>query len=118
MGTARRRNQAQITALLVGLLGGGSLEAKSNAAASLWRLVQENPKSRQEIASAGAAEDVIALLKVCTSYLVPLTSYLLLLTSYVLPLTSCLLLLTSYFLPLTSCLFAQGGERRRKGPTL
>ena len=34
-------NQEQITSLLVGLLGSGTVEARSRAAASLWQLVRE-----------------------------------------------------------------------------
>ena len=56
-------NLTQVTQLLVGLLGHGDLHAKSTAASSLWRLVQENPTSTHSIASAGNASDVVTLLK-------------------------------------------------------
>ncbi len=56
-------NQAQITSLLVGLLGAGSLQAMSSAAGCLWRLVQDNPSTQDAIAHAGAAADLITLLK-------------------------------------------------------
>ena len=56
-------NQIQITTLLVGLLLNGSADAKVSAAASLWRLVQENPESQQAIATAGPTSDLIGLLK-------------------------------------------------------
>ena len=56
-------NQRQISTLLVGLLGSGMPEAKSNAATSLWRLVRENAGSRDEVAKAGPTSDLIALLK-------------------------------------------------------
>ena len=54
LGYGNIDNQSQITALLVSLLGNGSDIAKSNAAASLWRLVQENPTSQGTIANAGS----------------------------------------------------------------
>ena len=63
LGLGNVDNQSQITSLLVGLLGAGSLQAMSSAAAALWRLVQDNPTSQQEIARAGAAADLITLLK-------------------------------------------------------
>ena len=56
-------NLTQVTALLVGLLGTGDLDAKSSAAASLWRLVKENPDSEHSIAAAGTASDLVTLLK-------------------------------------------------------
>lgn len=56
-------NLTQVTALLVDMLGYGDLPAKSKAAASLWRLVQENPASQHDIASAGSAADLVHLLK-------------------------------------------------------
>ena len=63
LGLANVDNQSQITALLVGVLSTGSPEAMSNAAASLWHLVQENAASREQIARAGSAVDLIHLLK-------------------------------------------------------
>ena len=56
-------NLKQVTSLLVDMLGYGDLEAKSKAAASLWRLVQENPTCQHDIASAGSAADLVHLLK-------------------------------------------------------
>ena len=64
-------NQRQMSMLLVSLLGTGgvegavtgadatsragrSTEAKSNAAAALWRLVRENPNSIEEVSAHGA----------------------------------------------------------------
>ena len=63
LGRDSIQNQMQITGLLVELLGKGTPEAKSNAAASLWRLVQENPSSQDTVAKAGPTSDLIALLK-------------------------------------------------------
>ena len=56
-------NQAQLSSLLVHLLGTGSPEAKVKAASLLWRLVRENPSSHHNIAASGTASDLIALLK-------------------------------------------------------
>ena len=56
-------NLTQVTTLLVSLLGSGCIAAKSRAAASLWRLVQENESCRASIASAGSAPDLVTLLK-------------------------------------------------------
>lgn len=63
LGFDNTHNQEQITALLVSMLDVGTPEAKSNAAASLWRLVQENPKSQEVVAKAGPITDLITLLK-------------------------------------------------------
>ena len=63
LGYQNIENQCQIATLLVGLLGAGSPEAKSNAAASLWRLVEENPSSQDWVAKAGPTSDLISLLK-------------------------------------------------------
>ncbi|KOO31373.1 vacuolar protein [Chrysochromulina tobinii] len=56
-------NLKQVTTLLVNLLGSGDLSAKSIAAATLWRLVGENPSVQKSIASAGSATDLVTLLK-------------------------------------------------------
>ena len=56
-------NLKQVTTLLVNLLGSGDLSAKSIAAATLWRLVRENPSVQKSIASAGSATDLVTLLK-------------------------------------------------------
>ena len=63
LGLENVDNQAQITALLVGLLGSGTIAAMSSAAASLWQLVQENRTSQGKIAHAGSTEDKIILLR-------------------------------------------------------
>ena len=53
----------QVAKLLEGVLGEQSIQAMSNAAALLWRLVLENPRNQTAIASAGSTSDLIALLK-------------------------------------------------------
>ena len=63
LGFDNEPNQREITEQLVLLLGNGATDAKSRAAASLWRLVQENPSSQRTIAMAGSASDLIKLLK-------------------------------------------------------
>ena len=56
-------NQVQITTLLVSLLSTGGAEAKKNASKLLRTLVDENPSSNDEIATAGPISDLIGLLK-------------------------------------------------------
>ena len=56
-------NQIAIMTLLVSLLSVGAPEAKANATALLWRLVAENPSTRQGMAEAGPLNDLIGLLK-------------------------------------------------------
>ena len=56
-------NQVEITTLLVSLLSTGSSEAKKNASMLLKTLVEENPSSNDEIATAGPISDLIGLLK-------------------------------------------------------
>lgn len=63
LGHKNIENQTQITSLLVGLLGSGNPHAKSNAADTLWRIVQENPSSQEMVAKSGSTTDLIALLK-------------------------------------------------------
>ena len=63
LGKENVANQAQVTSLLVALLGAGALEVMSAAATCLWQLVMENPSSQAQIARAGAAADLITLLK-------------------------------------------------------
>ena len=63
MGFENLKNLTQVTTLLVALLGFGDMHAKSTAATTLWRLVQENPDANASIASAGAAADLVTLLK-------------------------------------------------------
>ena len=63
LGKENVDNQAQVTSLLVALLGAGALEVMSAAATCLWQLVMENPSSQTQIARAGAAADLITLLK-------------------------------------------------------
>ena len=63
LGKDSVQNQTQITTLLVGLLGTGNTHAKSNAAHTLWRIVNENPASQEKIAKAGPTSDLISLLK-------------------------------------------------------
>ena len=45
--------QTEITTLLVGLLSTGAPEVKKIGAALLWRLVNSNPSTQQEMANAG-----------------------------------------------------------------
>jgi hypothetical protein len=63
IGLHNSDNQAHIATQLVDILGKGASDAKSRAAAALWRLVHENESSQQTIATAGSASDLIALLK-------------------------------------------------------
>ena len=63
LGLQSNANQAQITGLLVSLLGSGNVTTMSKAAAALRRLVLENPGCQEEIARAGSATELITLLK-------------------------------------------------------
>ena len=63
LGFKNTKNQEQITGLLVAMLGAGTPKAKLNAAASLWRLVHENPTDQAVVARSGPTSDLISLLK-------------------------------------------------------
>ena len=63
LGADNVENQKQITALLVSCLSNGTPEAKANATSLLERLVEENPTSQHDIATAGPISDLIGLLK-------------------------------------------------------
>jgi len=63
LGLGNVKNQMQITTLLVSLLSTGSVQARANATASLTRLVEQNPSSQTDIATASPVPDLIGLLK-------------------------------------------------------
>ena len=55
-------NQAEIAALLVGLLEDGNNDTQTRASQALWRMVAENPGNEVVIAKAGGAEPLVRLL--------------------------------------------------------
>ena len=63
LGFSNDDNQRNITALLVSILSTGNGEARANATALLWRLVEQNPTTRQDMAEAGPMAELIDLLK-------------------------------------------------------
>ena len=63
LGLADVKNQTEITTQLVTLLTTGAAEVKRVGATLLWRLVNDNPDTVQEMANAGSMSDLIGLLK-------------------------------------------------------
>ena len=63
LGLENVKNQTEITRLLVGLLSTGAAETKRRASELLWRLINDNPDTQEEMANAGSLTDIVGLLK-------------------------------------------------------